>query len=451
MEDSEFDLNHYQENNLEMIENNITFENQQLRGRIINKDTTYNVYNSVKFINNFRLHNANKLTKKIGTLMHLEECIISSAQRLYKLIQSRNWVQGRSTSTVVLTTLYIVCRQRETGHLMIDFSDVMNIDIFKLSKMYLKLSRFMHFDIKLNDPSLYVPRFYKVLNLPPNMKREITDFVLKLLMRMRQDWLGQGRRPTGLIAAAFYIAAKCFEIEKTIREISVSLKVSEETIRKRVNEFKGLEVAKLTKNEFERLEDLDIKIQPEDPPSFKRNRLLSIKQAQENPELQLDNDEDDVPEFMEDLIKEDSMEMQEIPPLQNALEMLEDDKNNIVQPVNEEEILSDEFSDTEINALLLGEHEIRAKTLVWNHTNKDWLEEQALKKKIKETTQTDQKEKRKLERQRLDKLNREKRVDGMENPNDVVKSILQKGKLSTMVNTSALEKLFEEANNYKLK
>ena len=27
---------------------------------------------------------------------------------------------------------------------------------------------------------------------------------------MKKDWLGQGWRPTGLIAAGFYIASKCY-------------------------------------------------------------------------------------------------------------------------------------------------------------------------------------------------------------------------------------------------
>lgn len=63
---------------------------------------------------------------------------------------------------------------------------------------------------------------------------------------MRKDWLGQGRRPTGLIAAGFYIASRCYNVEKNLKEIANVLKVSEETIRKRVNEFKSLKVAQLT-------------------------------------------------------------------------------------------------------------------------------------------------------------------------------------------------------------
>lgn len=446
---SKIDLNDYRENNLEMIENSLAFENQLLRGKIVNKDTNYSMYNGMKFLSNFRLHKANKLTQKIGTLLNLDQHLISAAQRLYKLAQSRNWVQGRSTSLVILTCLYITCRQNETGHLMIDFADVMDIDIFMLSKMYLKLCRFMHFDIRLNDPSLYVPRFYRTLNLPDNTKKSIIDYVLRLLARMREDWLGQGRRPTGLIAAAFYIAAKCFGIEKSIKEISVALKVSEETIRKRVNEFKCLKVAKLTKEEFDQLPYLNIKLGSEDPPSYKRNRLLSLKKSEEkNVELEL-NDNNDEEEVIESLmLDDDDLSLKELPPLQSALQMIEDENFDKREPYNEDEINSDEFDDREIDACLLKPYEITVKTLAWENANKEWIDEQLEKEKQKDAKIGDFKEKRKNERVKKEKKKDSCTADNIKTDNDVVRSILDKGKLGGKVNTSALEKLFDEAKNF---
>lgn len=446
--DKSIDLNDYRENNLEMIENSLAFENQLLRGKIVNKDTNYSMYNGMKFLSNFRLHKANKLTQKIGTLLNLDQHLISAAQRLYKLVQSRNWVQGRSTSLVILTCLYITCRQNETGHLMIDFADVMDIDIFMLSKMYLKLCRFMHFDIKLNDPSLYVPRFYRTLGLPEETKKKVIDYVLRLLARMREDWLGQGRRPTGLIAAAFYIAAKCFGIEKSIREISLGLKVSEETIRKRVNEFKCLKVAKLTKEEFDQLPYLNIKLGSEDPPSYKRNRLLSLKRAEEKAaELEF-IEENDEEEAIESLILEDDLSIKELPPLQSALQMIEDENFDKRVPYNEEEIHSDEFEDREIDACLLKPYEVAVKTLAWENANKDWIDEQIEKEKNKEVIVEDIKEKRKAERLIKEKRKLSNVSNEVKTDNDVVRSILERGKLGGKVNTVALEKLFDEAKNF---
>jgi len=46
----------------------------------------------------------------IGKLLHIDPHIISEAKRLYKLVQSKNWIQGRSSSLIVLACLYIKCR-----------------------------------------------------------------------------------------------------------------------------------------------------------------------------------------------------------------------------------------------------------------------------------------------------------------------------------------------------
>lgn len=80
-----------------------------------------------------------------------------------------------------------------------------------------------------------------------------------------------------MIAAGFFIACKCFGIQKNLRDIGNILKVSEETIRKRVNEFKNLKVATLTQEEFLQLPNLDIEIEAEDPPSYKRKRQMSLE------------------------------------------------------------------------------------------------------------------------------------------------------------------------------
>ena len=220
------------------------------------------------------------MTKSIANSLNIPDNLVEEAKRLFRLVQSKNGVQGRSTPMVVLACLYIICRQNETGHLMIDFADILNTDIFTLSKIYLKLVRLVRFEVKLSDPSLYVPRFLKALKFPQDKEKEILDYVLHLLARMRVDWLGKGRRPSGLIAAGFYIACKCFKIEKSFKDIAKVLKVSEETIRKRVNEFRNLKVASLSKDQFEKLA-LTNQFEPEDPPSFKRNTVLALKLSSE--------------------------------------------------------------------------------------------------------------------------------------------------------------------------
>lgn len=342
--------------------------------------------------------------------------LVEEAKRLFRLVQSKNGVQGRSTPMVVLACLYIVCRQNETGHLMVDFADVLGTDIFSLSKTYLKLVRLVRFEVKLSDPSLYVPRFLKVLRFPKDKEKAILDYVLHLLARMRRDWLGKGRRPSGLIAAGFYIACKCFDIERSFRDIAKVLKVSEETIRKRVNEFRNLRVAALTIEDFPRLA-LTSEFEPEDPPSFKRNVRKALRKAE-------------------------SAGGQAEPPAEKREASLvkRSDAAFLVKPEREEEIESEEFCEEDIESYICSDpSEIERKRELWERDNREWLEEQANKCLIRE-----QRARLRRKREAPPRRRPAERAPSALSDNALVNHILSSNRTSKKIDTSALERLFQE-------
>lgn len=61
--------------------------------------------------------------------------------------------------------LYIALRFHKAPFLLMDFSDKLAVNLFKLAKCYRKLAKFLNVTLKLNeklpaiDPSLYIPRF----------------------------------------------------------------------------------------------------------------------------------------------------------------------------------------------------------------------------------------------------------------------------------------------------
>lgn len=83
-----------------------------------------------------------------------------------------------------------------------------------------------------------MPRFAKKFNLETAQEKQVQNSVLKTLSQMKRDWLGQGRWPTGLLAACFYISLKEILKDLSYKQISEIFQVSEETVRKRVGEFK---------------------------------------------------------------------------------------------------------------------------------------------------------------------------------------------------------------------
>ena len=44
---------------------------------------------------------------------------------------------------------------------MIDFANVLKVDIYFISKLYLKLCWFLFINLPINDPSIFVPWFLR--------------------------------------------------------------------------------------------------------------------------------------------------------------------------------------------------------------------------------------------------------------------------------------------------
>lgn len=165
----------------------------------------------------------------------------------------------------------------QAPYLLIDFSDKMNMNLFKLARCFLKLFKFLDFQSQLPiiDPSLYIHRYCKALDLGVKTKG-VTFTAIKLIQRMKRDWMCQGRRPSSLCGAAILIATKIHDVKCSTAEICKTVFVCDETIRRRLEEFKRTSVAKLTKEEFERMDDNHEEGEEMDPPAFQKARLKSI-------------------------------------------------------------------------------------------------------------------------------------------------------------------------------
>lgn len=196
---------------------------------------------------------------------------------------------------------------------------------------------------------------------------------LRLVQRMKRDWMCHGRRPTGLVGAAILIAARYHGFKRTTNQIVQTVHVCDETIRKRLVEFKQTSVAKLTREEFEKI-DLEKDIKEEcDPPSFKKT--MGIKEI-----LKLAN-------YEKELVKKASQIEQEIvdPTEVSSLTDVDTTKETAVMVFTGESAApkDEDLDEEEINSYLLSREESIMKSLVWHNMHKDWLEEQAIKEKKK--------------------------------------------------------------------
>ncbi|KAJ0392972.1 hypothetical protein P43SY_009106 [Pythium insidiosum] len=233
------------------------------------------------------LANGKKKIRQIAGMLRLGEHYVDSAFRLYALALQRNFTHGRKAQTVIAACLYIVCRRERSPHLLIDFSDKLQINVYVLGGVFLKFCKLLQIHLPLIDPSLYIHRFASQLNFGPKT-HSIATTALRLVATMKRDWIETGRRPSGICGAALLIAARSQSVMCSLQDVMDIVNIGERTLKQRLYEFSLTPTAQLTYDQVGRLEMSRVEC---DPPSFQRHREKEVMEMLliESERLQLEN------------------------------------------------------------------------------------------------------------------------------------------------------------------
>lgn len=218
------------------------------------------------------LANGRRRITEVASRLRLGGHFVDSAHRLFTIAVERNFVQGRRTIHVVASCLYIACRQEKSQHMLIDFSDALQVNVYTLGTCFLKFRRLLGLKLEILDPALYVYRFAAHLDLD-DKANVVSLTALRLVGRMKRDWIVSGRRPAGICAAALLIAARAHGFSRQPQDVTRILRVCGMTVASRVKEFELTPSAKMTLDQFDRV-DLEGEA---DPPIYIKNRIMEAR------------------------------------------------------------------------------------------------------------------------------------------------------------------------------
>lgn len=338
-------------------------------------------YHSEKKLNSF-------LSSLIGNLK-LPSYFAENSKRFYNICVNKNFLRGRSTLLVISTILYILTRVNKLGYLLIDFSDITKINLFSLGVCYLQMIKLLNIDIDVIDPSLFIKRFCTKITGVDTKKIAMTS--LRVLQSMKKSWLSEGRNPSGLCGAAIYISLCLNGYNFTPETICDIVQISEQTLIKRVNEFKETSFAKLTKEEFEMV-NFDTMCH-DDPPSFIKNRLEEKLRLSENTEgkkqeklneKEYGSDSDNIGMNLtkcESQITNNQTSNGEGELFLDAMALLSEKKEREFiqdEPPRKEEddITLSELNDSECDEYIANNEEYEVKKALWEEMNKDWIKKE---------------------------------------------------------------------------
>lgn len=221
--------------------------------------------------------NASRKIQNFAGALRLSEVVCLAATRLYTLAVEHKFTKGRKSNNVAAVCLYVACRQKETrNYMLIDFSDLLQVNVFELGHIYLQLVQTLNLKLPLIDPSHYISRFAALLEFGEETHKVATDAV-RLVQRFDRDWVTRGRRPAGICGAALLLAARMNNFRRSVEEIVQVVKIADTTLKKRLDEFKKTPSGALTLADF-RTVWLDEEM---DPPAFTKGKEKEEKEREE--------------------------------------------------------------------------------------------------------------------------------------------------------------------------
>jgi transcription initiation factor TFIIB len=170
---------------------------------------------------------------KIINNLSLPKSIFETSSVIYRKAVKERLIRGRSIQGISAASVYIACRQCNLPRTLDEIAAAANISKREIGRSY----RFLVKELDLSIPPLkashYISKFSNQLVMQGKVE-EIANKILKVASDLK---LTSGRGPTGIAAAASYVASVIVGEKRTQREIAETAKVTEVTIRNRYKEI----------------------------------------------------------------------------------------------------------------------------------------------------------------------------------------------------------------------
>jgi transcription initiation factor TFIIB len=170
---------------------------------------------------------------KIANNLNLPKNILETASVIYRKAVKEHLIRGRSIQGVTAAAIYVACRQCKLARTLEEIAQASNIAKKEVGRSYRFLVKELDYFIPPVKPSQYVTKFSSQLI----MQGKVEEIAHKIIGTAQQLKLTSGRGPTGIAAAASYIASVLTGERKTQREIAEIAQVTEVTIRNRYKEL----------------------------------------------------------------------------------------------------------------------------------------------------------------------------------------------------------------------
>ena len=170
---------------------------------------------------------------RMAAQMRLPRRVKEAAAALYRKAVMKKLIRGRSIEGMVSAALYAACRMEGIPRTLDEIARVSKVTKKEIGRSYRFMARGLGLNLRPTSPVDYVDRFGDALGVSSRTKQRAKEILQEAIKR----GITSGKGPTGLAAAALYVASLLEGEKKTQREVAEVAHVTEVTVRNRYKEL----------------------------------------------------------------------------------------------------------------------------------------------------------------------------------------------------------------------
>ncbi len=223
------------------LSTDISWKNKDSYGKSIPTRNRAQLYRLRKWQKRIKVSNAAERNlsqalqelERMASNLGIPNDVRESAAVIYRKAVKQNMIRGRSIEGVVAGAIYAACRLTNVPRTLDEIASVTRVKKKEIGRTYRIMSRYLKLNILPSKPDDYVNRFCSKLKLSAEARRKSND-----ILKLARDYdLTSGKGPTGVAAAAIYIASLMTGERRTQRSVAEVAGVTEVTIRNRYKEL----------------------------------------------------------------------------------------------------------------------------------------------------------------------------------------------------------------------
>lgn len=159
--------------------------------------------------------------------LNISDAVVERSAYLYRKALTKNITRGRTISGMILSALYVACREYNVPRTLQDIASAGNISFKDLSRHYRVLVHALGLQVNSFDPSDFVSRIGTAVGLSEKAKRDALD----ILYKSKKKGITSGKNPISLAATAIFLSGIINKENVTQNKIAKISGISSVTIR----------------------------------------------------------------------------------------------------------------------------------------------------------------------------------------------------------------------------